>query len=160
MLWVLNHGKDLIDGADSDLPHLSLEVSLLEGLNRAQQGNGSIVEVGFSIKLRVGQEVDESSLLDCFVLLVDTVVLELLLGMSQMLILSHLSFISPLVGQLSILVVGVSVVEDREFGTDEIREVTNLKVTNVVSNQELVMPDHSSQPIIVFPTAKSTDCVD
>jgi len=133
---------------------------LLIGLDRVQKSNCSIVEVGFGIELRVGQEVDEGSLLDRLVLSIDTVILELLLGVSQVLVLFHLNSVGPLVGELSVLVVRESVVENSEFGTDEVGEMTDFEVSNEVSNQVLMMPDHTSQPIVVLPTAKSTDSVD
>lgn len=133
---------------------------MLIGLDGVQKSNCSIVEVGFGIELRVGQEVDEGSLLDRLVLSIDTVIFELLLGVSQVLVLFHLNSVGPLVGELSVLVVRESVVENSEFGTDEVGEMTDFEVSNEVSNQVLMMPDHTSQPIVVLPTAKSTDSVD
>jgi len=119
-----------------------------------------MMEVGLSIELRVSEEVDESSLLDRFILTVNTVVLKLLLGVSQMLVLDHLDLISPLVTKLTVLIVSVHIVEHGELWTNEVSKVTNLDQTNVECNKELVMPDHSSEPVIVLPTTKSRDGVD
>ena len=118
------------------------------------------MEVGLSIELRVGEEVDKSSLLDRFILTINTVVLKLLLGVSQMLVLDHLDLISPLVTKLAVLIVSVHIVEHGELWTNEVSKVTNLNQTNVEGNKELVMPDHSSEPVIVLPTTKSRDGVD
>ena len=63
------------------------------------------MEVGLSIELRVGEEVNESSLLDRLILFIDTVVLKLLLGVSQVLVLDHLDSVSPLVAKLGVFVV-------------------------------------------------------
>ena len=119
-----------------------------------------MMEVGLSIELRVGEEVDKSSLLDRFILTINTVVLKLLLGVSQMLVLDHLDLISPLVTKLAVLIVSVHIVEHGELWTNEVSKVTNLNQTNVEGNKELVMPDHSSEPVIVLPTTKSRDGVD
>ena len=53
---------------------------MLEVLDGVEHGDGSSVEMSLRVQLGVGQEVDESSLLNEFVLLVDSVVLKLLLG--------------------------------------------------------------------------------
>lgn len=119
-----------------------------------------MMEVGLGIKLRVCEEVDQSSLLNKFVLTINTVVLKLFFGVSQCLVLNHLSMISPLVAKLLVFIVGICVVEDRELGTQEHGEVTNLHLTDVVGNQELVMPDHSSKPVIMLPTSHSRHGVD
>mmetsp|Transcript_19494 Transcript_19494/g.29959 ORF Transcript_19494/g.29959 Transcript_19494/m.29959 type:complete len:203 (+) Transcript_19494:488-1096(+) len=118
------------------------------------------MEVGLGINLRVGEEVDERSLLDEFVLLVNSVVLDLLLGEAQVLVLGHLSLVSPGVGHLLQLVARVDIIEDRELRTHEVSEVSNLNVAKVEGNEELVMPDHASKPVVVLPAAKSRDSVD
>ena len=114
-----------------------------------------MMEVGLCIKLRVGEEVNQSSLLDKLVLSINSVVLKLFFGVSQCLVLNHLSLISPLVAKLLVLIVRISIVEDRELGTQEHGEVTNLHLTDVVGNKELMMPDHCSEPVVVLPTSKS-----
>ena len=114
-----------------------------------------MMEVGLSIKLRVGEEVDQSSLLNELVLTINSVVLKLFFGVSQCLILLHLSLISPLVAKLLVFIVRISIVEDRELGTQEHGEMTNLHLTDVIGNQELVMPDHCSEPVIVLPSSHS-----
>lgn len=117
------------------------------------------MEVSFSVQLGVDKEVGESSLLNELVLFVDSIVLDLLLSVSEVLVLDHLDGVSPLVSKLGELVSGVGVVEDGELWTDEVGEVSNLNETNVVGNEELMMPDHGSKPVIIFPTAKSGDGV-
>jgi len=77
-----------------------------------------------------------------------------------MLVLGHLGFISPLVCQLAVLVVSVHIVERGKLWTDKVCEVTNLNQTNIEGNEELMMPDHSSEPVIMLPTTKSRDGVD
>ena len=63
------------------------------------------MERSLRIKLTVSQEIDESSLLNKFVLSIDSIVFKLLLGVSQVLVLLHFSAVSPHVGHLSVLVV-------------------------------------------------------
>jgi hypothetical protein len=82
--------------------------------------------MSLGVELAVGQEVSQGSLLDKFVLFVNSIVLELLFGVYEVLVLSHLSHVSPHVGKLLVLVVGVDVVEDRELWTEDIGEVTKL----------------------------------
>lgn len=69
------------------------------------------MEVSLSTELGVGEEVNESSLLNEFVFLVNSIILELLFGVSKMLVLDHLNVISPLVGHLLELVSRVYIVE-------------------------------------------------
>ena len=160
MLWALSHSKDLIDGSYSNFLHLSLQVSLLEILNRVEESLGSIVEVDLSVELGVGEEVHKCSLFDRFVLSIDAVVLKLLLGVSQVLILHHLALIGPLVAELAVLVVSVHIIEHGELWTNEVSEMTDFNQTNIEGNEELMMPDHCTKPVVVFPTAKSRHCVD
>lgn len=133
---------------------------LLASLDGVEHSDSSVMEVGFSIKLGVGKEVDQSSLLYEFVFTIDTVVLKLLFGVSKMLSLYHLNLIGPLVGELVIFVSGVDVVEYGELGSWEEGEVTDLNESNVVSYEVLVMPDHSSEPVVVLPATESRDHVD
>lgn len=56
-------------------------------------------------------EVDNSTLLDVFVLTVNSIILKLLFGVSNMSILLELYGISPLVSQLLEFIVGVDIVE-------------------------------------------------
>jgi hypothetical protein len=69
------------------------------------------MEVSLSTELGVGKEVNESSLLNVLVFLVNSIILELLFGVSKMLVLDHLNVISPLVGQLLELVCRVHIIE-------------------------------------------------
>jgi len=160
VLWALSHSEHLLDGANSDLSHLRFQVSLLEILNRVEKRISSEVEIGLSVELGVCQEVLKSSLLDKLVLAVNTVVLKLLLGVSHMLVLHHLALVSPLVAELAVLIVSVHIVEHGELGSNEVCEVTDLNQTNVEGNEELVMPDHSTEPVVVLPAAESGDGVD
>ena len=116
--------------------------------------------MSFRGKLRVGKEIDKRSLLNELVFLIDSGVLKLLFGVSKMLILNHFSGISPLVGKLGILVSGVDIVENGELWSNEISEVSDLNITKIKGNEELMMPDHSSQPVVMLPTAESGDSVD
>ena len=117
------------------------------------------MEAGLSSELGVSEEVDESSLLNELVFLINSVVLQLLLGVSQVLVLNHLGGVRPHVGQLSEFVLGIDIVENGELWTDEVGEMSNLDVTKIVGKEELMMPDHSSKPIVVLPTAESRDGV-
>lgn len=63
--------------------------------------------------------------------------------------------VNPLGSHLSDLVLGVDVVEDGELGTNHVGEVSRLNNTNVPSDKELVMEEHSTEPFVVGPTAHS-----
>jgi len=118
------------------------------------------VEVGLGIELGVGQEVDHCSLLNEFILFINSGIFELLFGVSQMLVLDDFNIVSPLVTELFVLVVGVHIVECCEFWTKEVSEMSDLQMSNIKGNEELMMPDHCSKPIIMLPSTKSGDCVD
>jgi hypothetical protein len=160
VLRVLNHIKDFLKRSHSDFSHLTFKVILFHLSDGTKKCNSSLMEVSLGIKLGVGKEVDQCSLFDEFVLTINAVVLELLLGVSQVLVLDHLNIIGPLARELLVLVVGVHIVEDREFRTHEVSEVTDFNQTNIVGNEELMMPDHSSKPVIVLPTTESRHGVD
>ena len=151
----LNLGENRIDGADGDFSHVGLEVRLLEVLDGVKHGEGSSVEVSLRVQLGVGQEVDESSLLNEFVLLVDSVVLELLLGVLESDVLGHLAAVGPHVSKLLILVVGVGIVKDGELWTNNHGVMSQFDQTNIVGDKELMMPDHCSEPVVVLPSAES-----
>lgn len=87
------------------------------------------MEVGLGIQFTIGQEVNKSSFLNEFVFFIDSLILDLFLRVSKMSALSHFNTISPLVGHLSVLVVRINVVEDGEFWTDQVSEVTELNIT-------------------------------
>lgn len=157
MSWVFNVLEDGIDRSLDNVSHLVLQVGLLEVLNLIEHGEGSVVEGSLSVQLTVGEEVDESSLLDKLILLIYSSVLDLLLRVSKMLTLSHLDIIGPLTSHLLELILGVDVVEDCEFWSNNIGKVTELNVTEVERNEELVMPDHRSEPVVVTPSSHSGD---
>jgi len=117
------------------------------------------VEVSLSVQLGAGKEVDQGSLLNEFVLLINPIVLNLLFGVSQTLVLEHLAVVGPHVGELFVLVFGISIVEYRELWTNNHGIMSDFDKANIVGNQELVMPDHSSEPIVVLPTTESGDGV-
>lgn len=144
----------------SNVLHVGPEVSLFEVLDTLEHVDGSVVEVGLGTHLGVGEEVDQGSLLDELVLLIDPTELELVLGELEVVVLHHLDGVSPLVRELGVLVSGVGVVEHRELGAREESEVLDLDVANVIGEEELVMPNHSSQPVVVLPTAEPRDSVD
>jgi len=116
--------------------------------------------MGISVKLWVADEIGNSPLLDVFVLRINSIIFELLFGVSHVSILLKLNIISPGVSQLLEFVVRVNIVEYWELWTEEEWEMSGLNESNVESNKELMMPDHCSEPIIVFPSSKSGDRVD
>ena len=76
---------------------------------------------------------------------------------------SHLFFlghISPHGAELLCLVASVDVVEDCKFRPNEVGEMSDLDITEIESNQILMMEDHTSDPLIVRPATKSGDSVD
>ena len=118
------------------------------------------MEVSFGLELRVGEIVYKGSLLNILVFLINSSILHLLLGMDEMIVLSHLNGISPLINELLVLIFRVNVVENRELWSDKVGEVTELKVSKIKGNKILMMPDESSQPGVVFPTTHSGDVAD
>ena len=60
-----------------------------------------------------------------------------------------------MVTELFVLVVGIHIVEGSEFWTEEVGEMSDLQMTNIQSNKELMMPDHSSKPVVMLPSAES-----
>ena len=160
MLWLVGSLENSVQGAHGDSLHLCGQVLSLEVLNLVEHRDSSVVEGGLSVQLAVGKEVDEGPLLDKLVLSVDSVLLELLLGVAEVLVLLHFGAVSPHVGHLDVLVVGVGIVKDGELGTNHESEVPYLNPSDVKSDKELVVPDHSSKPIVVLPTSESGDSVD
>lgn len=67
--------------------------------------------MSISIKFGIGDEVDNSTLLDIFVLSINSIIFQLFFGVSQMSILLELNAISPLVSQLLEFILRVYVVE-------------------------------------------------
>jgi len=111
------------------------------------------VEVVLDVAALVGQEVDESSLLDEVVLGVDANVLDLLLGGDEPFHLGLLGVVSPLGNELLALVASVHVVELSELRANHEGEVTQLRDTEVEGKDVFVMEDHSSEPLVVRPRA-------
>ena len=150
---------DLLEGADGDFSEVVSEILVLIVLDLLQHAIDSAVEVLLEVQLFISEVVDESSLLDVIVLRVDADVLHLLLGVSEVSQLLLFGDISPGAAELLGLIARVHVVEDGELGTDEVGEVTDLNVTEIESNEELVMEDHATDPFIVRPAAESRDGV-
>jgi hypothetical protein len=155
MSWILNLSENLVNRSLSNVSHLEFKICVLVELNEVEHGDSSMVEVSLSIELAIGQEVSKSSLLNKLVLFINSIVLELLFSVLQMLGLEHLDGISPLVRELLVLIVRVSVVENGELWTNEEGEVLSLDKTDVETEEHLVMPDHCSKPVIMFPTSHS-----
>ena len=63
--------------------------------------------------------------------------------------------VSPLASELLCLVESVSIVEVSELWSEHESEMSDLHVANEPAHQELVMPDHSTDPLIIGPTSKS-----
>ena len=107
--------------------------------------------------------VDQGTLLDEVVLIVDVSVLHLLLSVHQVTGLYLFDHVSPLSGDLLELIASVHIVEDGELGAQDEGEVPDLNVADVPSDQEFVVPDHSAQPFVVRPasqTRKGSDRAD
>ena len=104
---------------------------------------------------RVGQEVDEGSLLDEIVLFVNTNILDLLFGGNEEMMLDLFSFVSPLAGELLSLVSCVDVVPVGKFGSNKEGEVSHFRHTQVPSDDVFVVEDHATKPLVVRPAAHS-----
>lgn len=76
-------------------------------------------------------------------------IFELLSCGSQMDELLLFSNISPLSTELLSLISSVHIVEGGELWTKEISEMLSFNITKVESNQIFVMPDHSSDPLVM-----------
>ena len=55
---------------------------------------------------------------------------------------------------------GVYVVENGEFGSEEVGKVSDFSIPEIERNQIFVMPDHASEPLVVGPSSESGNCVD
>ncbi len=78
------------------------------------------------------------------VLFINSSVFKLLLRVSQMGVLSHFDGISPHIGELNVFILRVHIVEHGEFRTNEVSEMPDFNISEVVSEEEFMMPDHSS----------------
>lgn len=68
--------------------------------------------------------------------------------------------IGPHCAELLGLVSGIDIVENCEFGTEEVSEMSDFSISNVEGDEILMMPDHSSEPFIVRPPPESRNGVD
>jgi len=115
------------------------------------------VETSLGSQLLVGQEVDQGSVLDKGVFLVKSGVFELLSGVSQMVVLNQFDCISPLVGKLKKLVLGIDTIENREFGTNQVGKMSHFGETNIESDKELMLEEHTFNPVVGLPSATLED---
>ena len=111
---------------------------------------GSGVEVALDIIAGVAEEVDEGTLLDEVVLRVDADVLKLLLGVDQVLGLSLLGDVVPLVDALGPLVLGVVQVEVGELWSWHEGVVSHLREADVQGNQVLVVVQQGVPPVVLI----------
>lgn len=65
--------------------------------------------------------------------------------------------VNPLVGKLLELVASINIVEDCELRSEHEGKVAGLDETDIPGDQELVMEDHTTEPFVVRPAAKSRD---
>lgn len=151
--WVLQGFVNNFQRSNCDLFKVAFQVLGFKVLDLLEHVEGSLMEVSFNVELFVGKIVNESSLLDEVVFALDSQVFDLLLGVSQVRGLFLLGNIRPHGSQLLSLVSGVNIVEYREFGTNEVSEVTDLSISKVEGDQEFMMPDHTSDPFVVRPSS-------
>lgn len=144
----------LIESTRANTVQETLEVVVLKALDGGEHVLGTAVEVVLKLVSGLGEVVNKGSLLNVLVLLGDVVVLHLLLGVLQVFHLNLLDDIGPLGAHLLELVVGVDIVEDGHLWTWNPVEVTGLSNTEVEGNDELVMVEHASDPLVVGPTTK------
>ena len=95
---VINLSKNSLDRLINDTLHLVLQVGTLKVLYLVQHREASLVEVSISIQFWVVNEVDNCTLLDEFKFLINSIILKLFFGVSQVSILLELNVVSPLVG--------------------------------------------------------------
>lgn len=157
--WVIYSSQNSFNRSVGNFSQLTFKICLFELSDLIEHTNCSLVEMSLGIKLGVSEEVDQGSLLNEFVFFINSAILELFFCFSQVLVLNHLGRISPLVGELSVFISRVDIVEDWELWSDEVSEMSNLNITEIETNEELVMPDHSSQPVIMFPSSESWNSV-
>lgn len=118
------------------------------------------MEVILKVSTTLGQVVDQSALLYKVVFLVNANVLNLLLGLTKVDGLLLLNNIGPLGSELLKLVTRVGVVENSKFGSGQPGKVAHLNVTQVEGNQELVVENHTTDPLVVGPATKTRDGAD
>jgi len=97
------------------------------------------VERYLSIEFAVGEEVDEGSFLNEFVFLVNSVILELLFAVSQVLVLNLLYLICPHFTHLFVFISRICVVENGELWTHHVGVMDHCLIVKVTSNQEFLM---------------------
>lgn len=151
--WVIDFIEHCFKRSLDRISEFILQVVLLKVLNLVKHRNRPVMESCLSVQFAVCQEVDEWSLLDILVLLVDSLVLDLFLGVSQVLVLGGLSSVHPHVHHLLELVLGVNAVKHWELWAEEVGKVSDLDITDVEGEQELMVEDQGSQPVVVFKAA-------
>lgn len=91
--------------------------------------------------------------------MVEPHVLKLLFRLLEVDSLLFLSNICPHVAELFCLITSVHVVENSEFGTDKVRKVSQFDVAKIEREHVLVMPNHSTKPLVVAPASHTRDRV-
>ena len=71
--------------------------------------------------------------------------------------LNLLGAVSPLVGELLGLIGRVDRVPECPLGSQEVGEVAGLDVAKIQTYHVLVVPDHSTHPFVVVPSAHARD---
>lgn len=131
------------------------EILLLIILDGLKHVKSSVMEVLLKVKFFVSQEVNQCSLLYVLIFRVNPEVLHLLFSSSQVSQLFFFSNVSPHGAQLLGLVSSVDIVEVGELGAKEVREMSGFDNTKVPGEDEFVMEDHTSDPLIVRPSSHS-----
>lgn len=94
--WISELLLDFGECIVADTSNEILEICLLVPFDRVEHALGATVEVSLDIRATVCKEVDQGSLLDEVVLIIDANVLHLLLGRDKPLLLCLLNCVGPL----------------------------------------------------------------
>lgn len=124
MRRIINIAENFINWTLNNIFHLILQVWLFKVLNWIQHWNCSVMERSFCIKLTVSKEVDKSSFLNILVFCINSFVLNLFFGVSKVLTLRSFNTISPHIWHLSVFIVRVDIVEDCEFWSNKVCEMS------------------------------------
>lgn len=120
----------------------------------------SAMEVVLEVHSWWSQVIDESSLFNKVILVINADIFDLLLWRSQVLHLLLFANISPLTTKLLGLISRINVIEDSKFGTWQEAEVTEFNISEICGNNELVVENHSANPLIVRPRTHSRNRAD
>lgn len=139
---------------------MSLQVLAFIVLNLPKHVVSSLIEVSFNIELFVSQVIDQCSLFNEIIFSLKSYIFHLLLCVSHVLHLFLFWNISPHCCELLGFVSGVNVIENSELGTKEVSEVADFSISKIESDKIFVMPDHTSEPFVMWPPSKSGNGVD